>query len=136
MIGAVLDTNVLVSALLSRSGPPAIILRRAFVGSFRCIFSDSVLAEYEGVLYRRHLNILDQEVHQTLRNLRKVSFLVKPSKRVNAAFDASDNKFLECALEARADYVVTGNLRHFPSRFQDIRIVDPRQFLTILATQL
>jgi len=49
--------------------------------------------------------------------------------------DANDNKFLECALEARADYVVTGNVRHFPSRFQDIRIVLPKQFLTTLAAE-
>jgi len=64
---------------------------------------------------------------------RTTAGFVLPRKRLNVTTDPDDNIFLECALEARADYVVTGNLRHFPPRFQDIRIVGPRQFLTILA---
>ena len=62
--------------------------------------------------------------------------MVVPSKKVEATSDPDDNMFLECALEARADFVVTGNLRHFPSKFQDIRVVSPRQFLSVLATQV
>jgi uncharacterized protein len=61
---------------------------------------------------------------------------VKPRKPVHAAFDPDDNKFLECALEARADYVVTGNRRHFPPRFQDIRIIGPKEFTTVLLSEL
>ncbi len=61
--------------------------------------------------------------------------LVEPRRQVRISTDAKDNKFLECALEARADYVVTGNVRHFPVRFQDIRIIRPRQFLTALAAE-
>jgi predicted nucleic acid-binding protein len=61
--------------------------------------------------------------------------VVVPKKKLDVAIDPDDNKVVECALEARADYIVTGNIRHFPSRFQDIRIVLPRQFLTLLAAQ-
>ncbi|PYU17735.1 MAG: hypothetical protein DMG32_27420 [Acidobacteria bacterium] len=58
-----------------------------------------------------------------------------PKRKLNVSRDPDDNKVVECALEARADYIVTGNIRHFPSRFQDIRIVLPRRFLTVVAAQ-
>jgi uncharacterized protein len=139
MIRAVLDTNVLVSALRpSGASPkrPRIVLRAALAGSFRCILSASILEEYETVLGRSYLLIPVSEAAETLQRLRAVSEFLMPKRTVSAALDPSDNKFLECALEARADYVVTGNIRHFPARFQDIRIVSPSDFLIVLASQL
>jgi len=70
-----------------------------------------------------------------MRTIRKCSTLVIPKRKLNVSRDPDDNKVVECALEARADYIVTGNIRHFPSRFQDIRIVLPRRFLTVVAAQ-
>lgn len=136
MIGAVLDTNVLVSALLRGGGPPTLVLRLALSESFHCFVSEAIFAEYETVLRRPDLKLPVEDVATSLRKLAKVLTTVTPRKRVHSASDFDDNKFLECALEARADYIVTGNLRHFPARFQDIRITSPRQFLTIFATQL
>jgi predicted nucleic acid-binding protein len=69
-----------------------------------------------------------------MRALRRISTLVVPQKQLLATSDPDDNKVLECALEARADYVVTGNIQHFPRQFQDIRIIPPRRFLTLLAS--
>jgi uncharacterized protein len=66
--------------------------------------------------------------------MREAAILVAPRKRLDVTRDPDDNKVLECALEARADYVVTGNARDFPARFQDIRIISPRRFLTLLAS--
>jgi uncharacterized protein len=60
--------------------------------------------------------------------------IVIPGKRLRVTSDPDDNIFLECALEARADYVVTGNIRHFPSRFQDVRVITPKYFLTMMRT--
>jgi uncharacterized protein len=61
--------------------------------------------------------------------------MVEPHRRLQVCIDPDDDGFLECALEARANYLVTGNLRHFPTWFQDIRVVIPRQFLTVLAAE-
>ena len=61
--------------------------------------------------------------------------MVRPSKGLKVTKDPDDNKVLECALEARADYVVTGNVRHFPVRYQDIRVVTPWEFMAILAAE-
>jgi uncharacterized protein len=53
------------------------------------------------------------------------------------ALDEADNRFLECALEARAAFLVTGNLRHFPvPTFEDIQIVEPARFAHVLAERL
>ena len=134
MISAVLDTNIVISAQLNTKGPPAVILELAFSRYFRCFVSEILLQEYEEVLSRPPIGIDLREAWRLIRAIRKIAILVVPRKRLKVALDPDDDLVVECALEARADYLVTGNIRHFPQRFQDIRIVPPRQFLTILAS--
>jgi putative PIN family toxin of toxin-antitoxin system len=101
---------------------------------FHCFLSDALLEEYEEVLSRPRFGMDVRKIARSLRDLRKAAILVVPSKRLNVTSDPDDNKVLECALEARADYVVTGNLRHYPAQFQDIRIIPPRRFMLLLAS--
>jgi len=135
MLRAVLDTNVVISAHLSPEGQQALILGLAIAGHFRCFVSEALLEEYEGVLRRERFGLSPRNVTQSIRIIRKTTTLVIPKRKLDVSRDSDDNKVVECALEARADYIVTGNTRHFPSRFQDIRIVLPRQFLTVVAAQ-
>ncbi len=135
MLRAVLDTNVVNSAHLSPEGQQALILGLAIAGHFRCFVSEALLEEYEGVLRRERFGLSPRNVTQSIRIIRKTTTLVIPKRKLDVSRDSDDNKVVECALEARADYIVTGNTRHFPSRFQDIRIVLPRQFLTVVAAQ-
>jgi putative PIN family toxin of toxin-antitoxin system len=136
MIRAVLDTNIIVSALLTPAGPLAPILDLAALRRFRCYLSEGILDEYEDVLARAHLRLDQELVRKSVDRLRRSAIHVAPRKKLRACSDPADDKFPECALEARADYVVTGNVRHFPARFQDIRIIIPRQFLTALKVEL
>jgi uncharacterized protein len=136
MISAVLDTNVVVSGQLRRKGTPAQVSDLALARRFRCFVSESLLAEYQTVLLRPRLGFSSRDVAQLVQAFRRIAVAVSPRKRVTVALDPSDNHILECALEARADYVVTGNIQHFPAQFQDIRILTPRQFLMIFASQL
>jgi len=135
MLRAVLDTNVVISAHLSPEGQQALILGLAIARYFRCFVSDALLEEYEGVLRRERFGLSPRSVTQSMRIIRKCATLVIPKRKLDVSRDPDDNKVVECALEARADYIVTGNTRHFPSQFQDIRIVLPRQFLTLVAAQ-
>jgi putative PIN family toxin of toxin-antitoxin system len=135
MRSAVLDTNVMVSGLLRSAGPPAAVIELGFSGQFRWYISESIWAEYAVVLARKRLGIDPRRAAEFFVDLRDVAVFVTPTKKLHPCADANDDKFLECALEARADYVVTGNARHYPTRFQDIRVILPRQFFTILAAE-
>ena len=134
MLKAVLDTNVVLSAHLNLHGPSQVIFDLVFSKGFRCFISIALLEEYEEVLSRPHFAVDVRKIARSLRDLRKAAVLVVPSKRLNVTSDPDDNKVLECALEARADYVVTGNVRDYPAQFQDIRIIPPRRFMTLLAS--
>ena len=134
MLKAVLDTNVVLSAHLNLHGPPQVIFDLVFSKVFHCFLSNALLEEYEEVLSRPRFGIDVRKIARSLRDLRKAAILVVPSKRLNVTLDPDDNKVLECALEARADYVVTGNLRHYPEQFQGIGIIPPRRLMTLLAS--
>jgi uncharacterized protein len=135
MIRAVLDTNVVVSAHLEERGPEALILSLAIGGFFRCFVSEELFREYQEVLIRPKFGFDKERTARSLKAVRKGMRIVRPSRRLDITRDRDDNMVLECALEARADYVVTGNLRHFPKQFQDIRVVAPKQFLTAVAAE-
>jgi len=134
MIRAVLDTNVAVSAHLSSQGAAALILDLAMAQYFRCFISEPLLEEYVEVLGRAQFGLGEQKTARVMRRFRRAANLVVPPKSLRITADPDDNIVMECALQARADFVVTGNIRHFPPRFQDIRVIAPRQFLTVLAS--
>lgn len=120
MAKAVLDTNIVVSGLRNPEGNAASVLR---LGESRaCYISREILTAYEEVLARASLGLKREQTKKFLRMLQRRFIMVRPARKVEATSDPDDDKFLECALEARADYIVTGNLRHFPVRFQDIRV--------------
>jgi putative PIN family toxin of toxin-antitoxin system len=135
MIRVVLDTNIIVSALLQPLGPPARVFRLALAGSLQLCISAEVYAEYEEVIRRPRLKREESVIAGTLCAIRTEAVWTKVAETVRACSDPDDNAFFECALGAAAHYVVTGNLRHFPSTYRGICIVTPRQFLEVLAQQ-
>jgi len=134
MIRVVLDTNVLISALLQPQGPPAQVLLATIAGpAARMCVSGDVYAEYEEVIRRPRFKRTESEITETLRAIRELGIWVKPSQTVRACADPDDDVFLECAQAARAHYLVTGNVKHFPAQWADTRIVTPHQFLEVVA---
>ena len=129
MIRVVLDTNVIVSALLRSGGLPEAMFNLAMASEIQACVSDPILAEYEEVLRRPRLAIHPHKVAVAVARIRAATMLVLPTARVTAATDPDDNSFLECAEEASADYLVTGNRRHFPERWRETWVVTPRQFM-------
>jgi len=102
---------------------------------FRWYVSELLLEEYGEVLARARFGLDQRRIAKFMLRVRKMAIVVVPRRRLKVTIDSDDNKVMECALEARADYVVTGNVRHFPARFHEVRIVRPQQFLTVLAAQ-
>jgi len=81
-------------------------------------------------LQREKFHQIKREIAPLLSSLRKGSLLVKPKGKITDANDPYDNKFLECVLEAKADFLITGNKKHFPSKsLHRTRIVSPRDFI-------
>ena len=132
----VIDTNVLVSAALKPRGLERTSFILAITRPARLYVSRPILEECREVLRRPELKIrkgLRQPLLQTIRNR---SFNVKPSIRLGETIDPDDNKFLECADAARADYLITGNVRHFPRFWKQTKIITSREFLEVVARHL
>src|SRR5271157_3955709 len=127
----VLDTNVLVSAALKPYGLPRTVLLIALTRPARLYISDLILAEYRAVLSRPELRIRKPLRLQFLYLLHNRAHLISPTRRIQAASDPHDNIFRECADAARADYLITGNPRHFPPFWKQSKIITPRQFITL-----
>ncbi len=134
MIRVVLDTNLIVSSLLS-SGSPKAILNLAFNHRFAFYTSEPILAEYQRVLSYPRLQIDKSDARRTMANIRKYGQVVKPTMVVTAAIDEEDNRFLECAEVAKANYLVTGNTRHFPKAWKYTKVVAPRTFFSLWQLQ-
>jgi putative PIN family toxin of toxin-antitoxin system len=129
----VIDTNILVSAALKPAGLQRTVFVLAITKPARLYISEAILAEYRDVLARREFKIrrgLRQQLLQLIRNRAQV---VTPSRALQIAKDPDDNKFLECADAARADYLVTGNQRHFPKFWKQTKVISSREFIAIVA---
>lgn len=135
MIRVVIDTNILVSALLQPEGLPAAVLVLALSGQVQLCVSDPVFAEYDNVIRRPRFKRSADIIEGTLRSIRQLSNWVKPHLRVDACSDPGDNIFLECALAAEADFLVTGNQRHFPPRWKKTRVISARELIELLMEQ-
>ena len=81
------------------------------------------------MLKRPRLAIDSDKAADAIARIRAIVSIVSPTVRVAAARDPDDNHFLECAEAAQADYLVTGNIRHFPEVWKETRTVTPREFL-------
>ncbi len=133
---AVLDTNVIVSGLLSPSGNARLVLAMAFARKFDLIASAELFAEYEAVIRRPKFRFRSDEIDEALTELRRVGELVKPTDHASESPDETDNRFLECAETGSADYLVTGNTSHFPKKWRKTEVVTIRRFLEVLTPEL
>jgi len=134
--GVVLDTNVIVSAHLKEEGLERFVLDLALARKLQLFLSDEILEEYAGVLARAAFKLSPAKVAASLRLLEKAATMIYPQKEITAAKDPDDNKFLECSAEAQADYLVTGNKKHFPQQWQGTRIVNARELLQEITADL
>ena len=129
----VLDTNIFVSALLQPLGPPAEVLLLVLSGAVQLCMSGEVYTEYEAVIRRPRFRRSPEEIDAALQMIREKALWFKSAAKVRACADPDDDMFLECAIAARANYIVTGNVRHFPRVWRKTRIVTAREFLDTLA---
>jgi putative PIN family toxin of toxin-antitoxin system len=127
----VLDTNVLISAALKPGGLEAAVVNLVVEGRLEAWVTEEVLAEYEEVLGRAKFAAVREG------SRRMLDMLVARAQRTQAvatsalitgttSLDEDDSRFIECADAAQAEFLVTGNLRHYPAQWGVTRAVNAR----------
>lgn len=124
----VIDTNIFVSALLSQTGAANLIYRMFLSGELTLVYNEDILAEYEDVVYRPHLNIVQNDAHTLLANIQQYGELIKPSASKIDMIDEDDRIFYDTAKEAGA-HLITRNLKHYPN---EPHILEPSAYLDYL----
>lgn len=135
MTRVVLDTNIIISALLQPLGPPAQVFLLAVGGAIQLCVSGNVYAEYEEVIRRPRFRRNENVVTATLDAIREKGLWVRPMEAIRACADPDDDIFLECAQAGRAAYLVTGNIKDFPASWHDTQIVTARHFLEVMSDE-
>ena len=133
---AVIDTNVVVSAMLKRDSVPAKIIDLLLAGIITPVFNEEILSEYEEVLLRQELGFAPDDVKKFLDFMRKNGIFLERVLSDEKFNDPDDAVFYEIALSARKNketYLVTGNIRHFP---QKEFIITPRETLNIVLSYI
>lgn len=130
---AVIDTNVLVSALLSSHSEAATVqlIGKLIIGEIIPVYSNEIMCEYQEVLSRKKFKFAPESIKYILMAIEKYGILVEPSSTGIILPDMKDLPFYEVVMEKRDEdaYLVTGNLRHFP---KEPFIVTARQMLDML----
>ena len=124
----VLDTNVLVSALINPPGVPATVLGLLLNGKLTVCYDNRILDGYREILSRQRFHFKKSLILQLLDYVRQAGdFIVAEPLRIASVSD-DDRMFYEVAMTGKAAYLVTGNKRHFPS--EDI-VRTPKEFVDI-----
>ena len=139
MLRAVLDANVLVSALIRPQGPPGqIVVRLVEERAFELITSPAILTEVRHSLayprVRKYLVASDEELDLWVASLELIADTVEGRLQINAvADDPDDDKYIVAALEGRAQFVVSGDAHLLALKvYESVPIVTPRRFLDVL----
>ena len=131
---AVIDTNVLVAALLSSHDDAATVqvVTRLIAGEITPLFDQRIINEYSEVLRRERFHFPDEAVSVLLDVIEKYGELVSASPTEDILPDIKDVPFYEVVMEKQKDdaYLVTGNIKHFPKK---PFIVTPRELIDILS---
>jgi putative PIN family toxin of toxin-antitoxin system len=129
----VVDTNVLVSAMLSPFGNEAQVLDATHKGRVAPCLSRAILSEYASVLARPKFGFPKEEINELIGTLQSKGWLIDPQPAPRASPDPGDDDFIACALFANAEFIVTGNKRHFPVASCGLsRVVSARELLAFL----
>jgi len=128
----VIDTNIFISALLSKSYPYKVVNELILDRKVKIFTSFEILSEFQTVLnylkFEKYPNLVSQgeDLYLAIQGL---STIVTPQVSLSILKDPSDDKFLELAFSVNADFLITGNTKHFPfGKFQNTEIISPATY--------
>jgi uncharacterized protein len=128
----VLDTNVLVSGLLTPFGTSGEIVRMVSAGKLTLQYDSRILLEYREVLYRPKFQFDKDQIDSLIDYIKRNGRAVPAGPLKECLPDPDDSPFFEVAIEGEAEYLVTGNKDHYPSKFRKgIKILSPTEFIDL-----
>ncbi|NOR12480.1 MAG: putative toxin-antitoxin system toxin component, PIN family [Candidatus Aminicenantes bacterium] len=132
MIKIVLDTNVLISAIVF-GGKPRDILEKAIKGQIQLVLSEELIGELSGVLEGRKFKYPSEIMKLIITELEAIAEVVKPEKKLKVIKkDPEDNRVLECAQKSKADFIVSGDVHLLEfEEFMGTKILTPEAFLSL-----
>ena len=130
----IFSTRCVVSAAIKERGADATVLDLVATGHLALCVSEAILLEYQDVLLRPRLKLDPGRVRDLLNTVKTEGASIESAVRVAVSTDDADNRFLECAEEAGADFLITGNQRHFPRQWKRTRVVAAREFLELIVS--
>ena len=137
MIRAVIDTNIIVSAMISPSGNEALLILAINRGLVIPCFSTEILREYSDVLLRPKFGFVLDEVDSLLELFRQRGTPVDTRPISQRSPDPGDDKFIACAIAGKAGFLVTDNKRHFPpNQLPGCKVVSAREFMAFITVDL
>lgn len=132
---AVIDTNVLVAALLTKNCQSATVLVMQFIfdGTIVPLYHEDILDEYNEVLHRTKFHFREETIALFIQTIREKGIEINPKPTGEVLIDMDDLIFYEVAMEKQPDnaWLVTGNLKHYPERSF---IVTPAEMVQIIVT--
>ena len=129
-VKAVLDTNIYISAILLGRKPEE-IRKISQEGKIELLVSEAIIAEVAEVL-RKKFDWESWQISQVIDEIRETTTLVIPNQTLSVIKkDEDDNRILECAVEGKAHYIISGDKRHLLplKEYQGINILSPAEFL-------
>ena len=132
MINVVLDTNIIISAVISSEGNPAKTIKLVSVNeNIQIYYCSAILEEYKRVLSYARLNFSKQKQVRVINLIEKYGISIQPERSNILLPDESDRIFYDTAKAVNA-YLITGNLKHYP---EESHIISPAQFIEIFREQ-
>jgi len=131
MLTVVCDTNIYISSLITSSGPPEEVLALGRSGKIAIAVSLPIINEIGRVLHNKLL-LENNAVKDVLREIMQFTSYVEPSVSVTVIKEKlADNRIIECALEAEAGFIISGDRKHLLplKKYNGIRIMSPADFL-------
>ncbi len=131
---AVIDTNVLISAVISKKSDAATVkvLRKVFDGSICPIYNSKILEEYNEVLRRPKFHLQEQTITVVISAIKQFGVELNPMTSSEIMIDEDDRIFLDTAIAFEGAFLVTGNMKHFPSLPV---VVSPKQMLDFVSDE-
>ena len=128
----VLDANIFVSAFFF-GGRPRIVLERVIHNTDELFISTEILNEIENVIRRPKFHAGNNEIEYYIKSIEEIANKILPTKSIkNGSRDKADNKYLECAIAGKADYIISGDIHLLEMKeYAGIKILSAKEYLDI-----